>query len=130
MIFYIEIIWVIFRRNTLIIGGQMENNFEGSLDMGQAVRCDYCGCAFVPECLSERDGEIEYTFFRCDYCGKAYVVSVTDAALRRDIARYAAIARRNRIKCLSEKALRDAAKLKENNIRRQAELRQMYLLED
>ena len=94
---------------------------------GQVVRCDHCGCAFVPECLSERDSEIEYTFFRCDYCGKAYVVSVTDAALRRDIARYAAIARRNRIKRLSEKALRDAAKLKENNIRRQAELRRMYL---
>ena len=97
---------------------------------GRAVQCDRCGCAFVPKRLSEREGEIEYTFFRCDYCGKAYVVSVTDATLRRDIARYAAIARRNRIKRLSEKALRDAAKLKENNIRRQAELRKIYLLEE
>ena len=97
---------------------------------GQAVRCDSCSCAFVPKRLLEREGEIEYTYFRCDYCGKAYVVSVTDAALRRDIARYAAIARRSRIKRLSEKALRDAAKLKENNIRRQLELRKMYLLED
>lgn len=46
-----------------------------------AVRCDKCGCAFVPETLTQREGEIEYSFFRYDYCGKAYLVSVTDADL-------------------------------------------------
>ena len=32
-----------------------------------AVRFDKCGCAFVPETLTQREGEIEYSFFRCVY---------------------------------------------------------------
>lgn len=38
---------------------------------GDAVRCDVCGCAFVPESKTQREGEIEYSVFNCDYCGKA-----------------------------------------------------------
>ena len=34
----------------------------------KSVRCDACGCAFTPEILTQREGEIEYTFFRCAYC--------------------------------------------------------------
>lgn len=105
----------------------MDETMDHAYSPGQAVRCDYCGCAFVPEMQTRREGEIEYSYFNCDYCGKAYVFSVTDAALRRDIARYAAIARRNRIKRLSEKKLRAAARLKEANVRRSAELRKQYL---
>lgn len=62
----------------------------------QNVRCDFCGCAFVPEPKMQHDGEIEYTFFNCDYCGKAYIVSVTDAALRKNIRRYTALAERQK----------------------------------
>ena len=56
----------------------------------QNCRCDACGCAFVPEPKTQREGEIEYSFFNCDYCGKAYIVSVTDAALHRNNRTYAA----------------------------------------
>lgn len=93
----------------------------------QAVHCDACGCAFVPEPKTQRKGEIEYTFFNCDYCGKAFMVSVTDAVLRKDIRRYAALAERQKEKALSEQALREVTALKEANLRRAAELRRMYL---
>lgn len=93
----------------------------------QNVRCNFCGCAFVPEPKTQREGEIEYSFFNCDYCGKAFMVSVTDAALRKDIRRYVALAERQKEKPLSEQALREVVALKEANLRRAAELRQMYL---
>ncbi len=96
----------------------------------QAVRCDFCGCAFVPEPKAQCEGEIEYTFFNCDYCGKAYIVSVTDAALRKNIRRYAALAERQKKKPMSEQALREIANLKEMNLKRAAQLRQMYLREE
>jgi hypothetical protein len=96
----------------------------------QNIRCDACGCAFAPEPKTQREGEIEYSFFNCDYCGKAYIVSVTDTVLRRDIDRYAELAERHKRKRLSEQQLREAARLKESNIRRSAELRKMYLNEN
>ena len=95
----------------------------------QNVRCDFCGCAFVPEPKTQREGEIEYTFFNCDYCGKAYIVSVTDAALRKNIRRYAALAERQKKKPMSEQVLREIADLKEMNLKRAAELRKMYIRE-
>ena len=94
------------------------------------VRCDACGCAFVPELLSQREGEIEYTFFRCDYCGKAFMASVTDEALRRDIKRFARIAAIGRKRRLSEKERRKAEELLEENVKRSKELRGQYLRED
>lgn len=97
---------------------------------GNAVCCDKCRCAFVPELKTQRDGDIEFSYFNCDYCGKAYMVSVTDTALRRDIARYAELAEQHKRKRLSEQKLREAAKLKETNLRRAAELRRMYLNEN
>lgn len=97
---------------------------------GNAVRCDKCRCAFVPELKAQREGEIEYSYFNCNYCGKAYMVSITDTALRRDIARYAHLAERHKHKRLSEQELLLAARLKEQNLKRSAELRQMYLNEN
>lgn len=93
----------------------------------QNVRCNACGCAFVPEPKTQREGEIEYTFFNCDYCDKAFMVSVTDAALRKNIRKYAALAERQKKNPLNEQALRKIADLKEMNLKRAAELRQMYL---
>ena len=95
-----------------------------------AVKCDACGCAFVPELLTQREGEIEYTFFRCDYCGKAFMVSVTDEALRESIEQYRALARWNMMKRLPERTQRRMQKLKEENVRRARELRWQYLRED
>lgn len=95
----------------------------------QNVRCDFCGCAFVPDSKTQREGEIKYTFFNCDYCGKAYIVSVTDAALRKNIRRYAALAERQKKKPMSEQVLREIADLKEMNLKRAAELRKMYIRE-
>ena len=95
----------------------------------QNVRCDFCGCAFVPEPKNQREGGIEYTFFNCDYCGKAYIVSVTYAALRKNIRRYAALAERQKKNPLNEQALREIVDLKEMNLKRAAELRQMYIRE-
>ena len=97
---------------------------------GDVVRCDACGCAFVPEPKMQREGEIEYSFFNCDYCGKAYIVSVTDAALRKNIRKYQEIAERQRESTLSEMELLFAARLKDQNVKRAAELRQMYIREE
>ena len=96
---------------------------------GNAVRCDACGCAFVPKSKSLREGEIEYTYFNCDYCGKAYIVSVTDAELRRGIARYARLSKKLKGKPVTEQTLREVAELKNANVKRAAELRQMYIRE-
>jgi len=95
----------------------------------KAVRCDYCGCAFVPETKILREGEIEYTYFNCDYCGKAYIASVTDSALRKNIRRYAALAEQQKGKQANEQILREVAALKDDNVNRGAELRKMYLQE-
>jgi len=97
---------------------------------GDAVRCDACGCAFVPEPKTQREGEIEYSFFNCDYCGKAYIVSVTDAALRRSIRKYRTLAEKLKGKPLSEDTLREVTALKDANTKRAAELRQMYIREE
>ena len=96
---------------------------------GNAVRCDACGCAFIPESKSLREGEIEYTYFNCDYCGKAYIVSVTDAVLRRSIARYARLSKKLKGRPVTEQTLRDVTALKNANVKRAAELRQMYIRE-
>jgi NAD-dependent SIR2 family protein deacetylase len=93
------------------------------------VRCDACGCAFVPEPKTRREGEIEYSFFNCDYCGKAFIVFVTDAPLRKNIRKYREIADRRKETTLSEMELLFAVRLKEQNLKRAAELRQMYIRE-
>lgn len=93
-------------------------------------RCDACGSAFVPEPKTQREGEIEYSFFNCDYCGKAYIVSVTDAALRRSIRKYRTLAEKLKGKLLSEETLREVTTLKEANTKRAAKLRQIYILEE
>ena len=96
----------------------------------QNVRCDACGCAFVPEPKTQREGEIEYSYFNCDYCGKAYMVSVTDAALRRSIRKYWTFAEKMKGKSLTEQTLREVTALKDTNTKRAAELRQMYIREE
>ena len=96
----------------------------------KAVRCDHCGCGFVPEILTRSEGEIEYSYFNCDYCGKAYIVSVTDAALRRSIRKYRTLAEKLKGKPLSEEKLREVTVLKDANTKRAAELRQMYIREE
>ena len=96
----------------------------------QNCRCDKCGCAFIPQMQMQREGEIEYSFFNCNYCGKAYIVSVTDAALRRNIQKYAAFTGRRKTEMMSEMELLAAERLKQANIERAAELRQMYIREE
>ena len=98
--------------------------------IAKSVRCNFCGCAFVPEAKTLREGEIEYTYFNCDYCGKAYIVSVTDAALRRSIRKYRSLAEKLKVKPLSEDTLREVTALKDANTKRAAELRQMYIREE
>lgn len=94
---------------------------------GNAVRCDACGCAFVPKSKSLREGEIEYTYFNCDYCGEAYIVSVTDTELRRGIRRYAALTKKLKGKPVTEQTLREVTALKNANMRRAAELRKALI---
>ena len=95
----------------------------------KAVHCDHCGCGFVPVIQTRSEGVIEYSYFNCDCCGKAYIVSVTDAALRRNIRKYREIAERQRESTLSEMELLFAARLKDTNTKSAAELRQMYIRE-
>lgn len=94
------------------------------------VKCDACGCAFEPKALTERDGDIDYTFFRCDYCGKAYMVAVMDAKLRTNIAEYVRLAEANKKHRLSERKQRRMQKLKEQNVKMARELRSRYLREE
>lgn len=97
--------------------------------INQNIRCDACGCAFVPEPKTQREGEIEYSYFNCDYCGKAFMVSVTDAALRRSIRKYRTLAEKLKGKPVTEQTLSEIAALKDANTKRAAELRQMYIRE-
>lgn len=94
------------------------------------IRCDFCGCAFIPEVLQERDGDIEFSFFRCDYCGKAFMVSVTDSELRANVVEYIRLADRNKRMRLSEPGQFRMQRLKEANVARSRELRRMYLKEE
>lgn len=100
------------------------------MDENKAVRCDACGCAFEPKALTEKDGDIEYTFFRCDFCGKAYIVSVTDEELRKSIGEYVRLAEQNRAERLPERWQRRMQKLKAHNVQKERELRSRYLRED
>ena len=100
------------------------------MDGNKSARCDACGCAFEPKALTEKDGDIEYTFFRCDYCGKAYMVAVTDSELRTNIAEYVRLAETNKRHRLSERRQRRMQRLKEQNVRMAWELRSRFLRED
>ena len=95
--------------------------------VGREVKCGYCGCAFIPEPLTERDGEIEYTFFRCDFCGKAYMVSVTDEELRKNIAEYVRLKEQNRADRLSEPEQFWIQRIKAENAKRAEALRKLCL---
>lgn len=96
-------------------------------DAAKHVRCDACGCAFTPEFITQRDGDIDYTFFRCAYCGKAYMVSITDEKLRQDIARYMAITKKGR---LTAEETREAIELLRANKERVNLLRHQHLKEE
>jgi len=100
------------------------------MDENKAVHCDACGCAFEPKALTEKDGDVEYTFFRCDFCGKAYIVSVTDGELRKSIGEYVRLAEQNRAERLPERRQRRMQKLKAHNVQKERELRSRYLRED
>ena len=93
----------------------------------KCVKCDYCGCAFEPEILTQRDEDIDYTFFRCDYCGKAYMVSITDEKLRQDIAKYVAITENGR---LTAKETQEAIELLRTNKERTKLLKRQYFKEE
>ena len=91
------------------------------------VRCNACGCAFIPEFLTQRDGKIDYTFFRCAYCGKAYMVLITDEKLRQDIAKYVAITKKGR---LTAEETREAIELLRANKERAKLLKRQYFKEE
>ena len=103
----------------------MEDEIRSGVQNRSLVRCGACGCAFAPELLTERDGEIECTFFRCPFCGKARTVSVTDGDLRKQIAMYARLAEQNRVRRLSEPEQIRMQQLKAENAARSRELRRL-----
>ena len=92
------------------------------------ARCESCECAFVPKVETERDGEIESVFFRCPYCGERYLIAVTDEELRRHVGEYVQLFEINKAKRLPERTQRRLQKLKEKNVARSRELREMYPL--
>ena len=93
----------------------------------QFIRCDACGCAFTPEIIAQREGEIEYKFFRCDYCGKAYMISVTDEKLRQNIAKYVAIIEKGD---LSDEETQEAIELLRANKERAKLLKHQHFKEN
>ena len=104
------------------------NDMEAGEENGY-VKCDQCGCAFKPELISERDADIEYTFFRCSYCGKAYMVSVTDSALRESIGACAGMVSKNSNGTLSDSERRQLQLTKRENVCHEKEVRSRYLQE-
>ena len=119
--------------NTEITGQKQEikpeakSAFASKSDTAKHVRCDTCGCAFTPEFLTQREEEIEYTFFRCAYCGKAYMVSITDEKLRQDIAKYVAITKKGR---LTSEETQEAIELLRANKERAKLLKHQYFKEE
>lgn len=94
------------------------------------VVCDACRSSFCPKPEKARDGELEFTFFRCPNCRKTFLFAVTDAQLRKRIAEYETLARKGRQRRLSEKEIRHARKLLENNAQRSRQLRLEHPVED
>lgn len=78
------------------------------------IKYDKCGAIngrVTPETYTE--GDIEFTFLRCPDCGEIYPVSVTDTALRADIAEYSRRRQMIRMKPVTEQYLQETEKLKE-----------------
>ena len=107
----------------------MEKNNDAGGTPERVIRCDECGCAFEPEMLMEKDGDIEVSFFRCDYCGKAFIVSVTDGTLREGIREYQRLLELNREERLGEPGQFKMQELKARNVEREMALRNAYLKE-
>ncbi len=103
---------------------------RGKPAMANEVRCDRCGCAFVPEMMCEQDGDLAYQFFRCGFCGKAFVVTATDTPLRMSIAKYAEMAEQNKKGRLSEAEQCKLRNLKEENKARADRLRELLIRGD
>ena len=93
------------------------------------IKCDKCGAvhnSVSPE--TAKDGDIEHTFFRCLDCGAIYPISVTDTALRSDIAEYNRRRQLIRIKPVTEQFLRETEALKQENLKRCKELMDLHPL--
>lgn len=99
------------------------------MQISHRLQCIDCHRQFSPQPESAWDGELEFTFFRCPFCHRQYSISVTDAALRKNISRYSELAAKGRWKRLTENEILQARKLLEANTRRSRELRSKYLLE-
>ena len=113
--------------------GRDENGIaDAGLDAPLKVRCDGegCGCAFFPELQKKREGEIESIFLACPYCGKQYLVAVSDEKLRMDVAEYTHLAEEGRKRRLTERMKKRLHELKERNVARSNELKELYPLED
>ena len=106
---------------------EVKPDSASNANTAKSVRCDTCGCAFTPEFIKQRDGDIEYMFFRCAYCGKAYMVSITDEKLRQDIAKYVAITKRGR---LTSEETQEAIELLRANKERAKLLKHQYFKEE
>ena len=112
--------------------GRDENGIaDAGLDAPLKVRCDGegCGCAFFPELQKKREGEIESIFLACPYCGKQYLVAVSDEKLRMDVAEYTHLAEEGRKRRLTERMKKRLHELKERNVARSNELKELYPLE-
>ena len=97
---------------------------------GKGVKCDSCGCRFVPQAETKTDGDLEYTYFCCPFCGKEYPVSVTDRDLRRGIESYRRLAEKNSRRRLGERGQRRMQQMKTACVQRSRELREIYLGKD
>ena len=90
------------------------------------IVCDSCKNTVGLSPALIRDGEMEYTFLRCGSCGAVYPLSVTDAALRSDISRYAKWRKMIADGNVSVRFIRITAELKRKNMERERELAEEY----
>lgn len=89
--------------------------------------CDHCGSMteFLPQV--RRDGGLEIISLICPSCGNEYVGSVTDAALREDVARYKRMAEEIRTRPMPLSFILQSQRIHERNVRMNRALREQYL---
>lgn len=92
------------------------------------IQCDKCkeDLDFAPDTVKRDD--IEYMFFRCPKCGALFPIFASDSALRKDIGRYTEMRMIIRSIRVSKKYIKDAEKLKQQNLKRSHELMEQYPL--
>jgi hypothetical protein len=91
------------------------------------ITCNECGRIINKiKPRTKRTGDIEHKYFVCRRCGAVYVISVTDEALRQNVARFEKMTDG---KVFTPEKSQEARLLLQANVARSRELKEQYPLE-